>query len=178
MSRLRHSLRDLPFFEHGRHLKARRTAVSRRRPAQRCVICNLTIEESGGKRLIATPRYGISLRTIHARLGSIRHPSRTIRLTGNYRDLIVVISESQLWSDEVVERIRQVTQLGFRAWACQRCVHHQICEQCSSPLVQVPVADYLEDDGRTVHAPFLPGFAQSCPNPDCPNHRPPRDTEI
>lgn len=146
--------------------------MPQRQPAERCVICNLTIDEIGGKRLISTHRAAITLRTIQTRLESIRHPSRTIRLTDNYRDVIVILSGKSLCADEVAERIREMSQSGYRPWFCQRCVHHQICEACSTPLSRVPVADYLDDDGRKFHASFMSGFIQSCPKPDCSNHRP------
>lgn len=141
--------------------------MAQRKPAERCAVCNSTLEETGGKRLIATPTNVISLCTIQTTLGSVRHSARTIRLTDNYRDVIVVISGEALWTDEVAERIRVVSQEGLRPWFCQRCVDHQICKLCSTPLSRVPVADYLEDDGRTLHASFLTGFAQSCSNSAC-----------
>ena len=141
--------------------------MSRRVPHECCVLCQRPLDETGGKRLISTPSHAIRIGTPHFPLGSVRHPARTIRLGGNFRDVIVVFSGEHLWTDEMVERVRQTCEAGRRPWFCQRCARCHLCRQCGTPLTTVPGADYLDETGRTVHAPYFTGFVQRCPNPGC-----------
>ena len=145
--------------------------MARRKPAARCVVCEKTIDEIGGVRLVATHRHSIILCTPDVPLGSIRHPARTIRLTGNHRDVIFSMFGEAIWTDEVVERIVEVGMAGLRPWFCQVCADIHLCRVCGSPLTRVPTSDYLEDNGRSIHSPSVSGYAQSCPNSNCQNFR-------
>ena len=138
--------------------------MTRRMPGQTCVLCERSLEETGGVRLIWAGSFGVSLCTIQNSLREIRHPARTIRLAENHRDVVVVLFGN--WKDNAIERARQVAQSGFRPWFCQRCVHKAICLKCDRPMRPAAV-DMLNDAGRTSHVAVFAGMASKCRNPEC-----------
>jgi hypothetical protein len=145
--------------------------MPRRRPNDRCAICELTLAETGVRRLVATPSHQLRLCSPRTALGEVHHPTRTIRLRGNLRDVIVVFAGYYQWTDTVVHRVEATVYGGARPWFCQCCGHNSLCPLCKSPLTTAPMADYLDDDGRTVHSPSFTGHRRECPNPECDAHR-------
>jgi len=143
--------------------------MARRKPAPCCVVCNRTLEETGGKRLVSTPSHTISIGSADTPIGAYKHPSRTLRLEDNYRDVVVAIHGERICTDEIVERVRVACQAGQRPWFCQGCAQRNICKVCGAPLRRVPGADHMEDDGNVVHSAFFAGFGdyRICPNVDC-----------
>jgi len=130
-----------------------------------CVMCDRPLDETGGVRLIWAGSFGVTLRTIQNKLGEHHHPSRTIRLEDNYRDVVVVLFGK--WSAEAIERARQVAQEGLRPWFCQRCAWKALCPKCGEPMRPVGGADVLGDDGKIRHAPAVSGMGTRCRNSDC-----------
>lgn len=145
--------------------------MSRRRPHERCVVCDKTLEESHGKRLVATHSHAIRVCTPCTSLGELLHPTRTIRLAGDFRDVIVVMSGQQLWTDQVVRRVERACYSEDRPWFCQRCACNSLCPKCGTPLTTVPLTDWLDDDGCVVHSAAFIGQVRECPNPACDANR-------
>jgi hypothetical protein len=139
--------------------------MTKRMPGPCCVLCDKPLEETGGVRLIWAGSFGVTLRSIQDALGSIKHPARTIRLEAKYRDILVVFFGK--WSDEAIERTKQVAQKGMRPWFCQQCVWKAICPKCGEPMRPVGGADVLGDDGKVRHAFAISGMATRCRNPSC-----------
>ncbi len=144
--------------------------MSRRKPSERCAVCDKTIEETGGVRLVATGFLGLHICTPNVSLGNLKHPTRTIRLRGDYRDVIVVFSGQHLWEDGIVKRVECTVYKGKRPWFCQRCSHNSLCPNCESPLTTTPGADRLEDNGKTIHSAYFAGFIRQCSNSKCEAH--------
>lgn len=142
--------------------------MPRRKPHDCCVVCDRTVAETGGKRLIAASFHQLRICTPDVSLGSLHHPAQTIRLKGDFRDVILVFSGERLWTREVKANVMRIVYEGNRPWFCQRCVCNNLCPDCKAPLTTAPMTDYLEDDGRTVHSPHVMGYIRECPNSICP----------
>ena len=143
--------------------------MPRRLPHATCAVCDRPQDETGGVRLVATPIHAIQICTPGTLCGLVRHPSRTIQLDGDFRDVIVALSGSKLWTDHVIERVRGICQAGHRPWFCQRCAGRDLCPHCGSPLTAVPGADHMLDCGKVVHSSHFMGFGgvRRCSNPEC-----------
>lgn len=142
----------------------------RRRPYACCVICSKSHEESGGICLVATPSHAIRVCAPGVPLGGVL-TRRTLRLTGDFRDVIVVMSGQQLWTDQVVRRVETACYAGDRPWFCQRCASSSLCPRCGTPLTAAPMTDGMEDDGHVVHSAAFTGFVRQCSNPECDARR-------
>lgn len=138
--------------------------MPRRKPGSQCILCGKDIETVGGHRLVATPHKGIGLWPKFEKLGSIRHPARTVRLEGDHRDLILV-AWGDHWSDEQIDRAVQCGQAGQYPWFCARCVHWNLCS-CGHPMSQAPGCDIINESGRKSHVLFQAGSASKCPRCD------------
>lgn len=147
------------------------TNMTRRLPFRTCVMCDRTHEECGGRRLTATPSHVVRLCGPATVVGSLHHPARTLRLAGKFRDVIVVMSGQDLWTDAVARRVERACNAGAAPWFCQRCACHSICPLCGSPLTITPMADWIEEGGTIVHSPAFTGHVRECPNPDCAGSR-------
>lgn len=145
--------------------------MARRLPYDRCAVCDRTLAETGGKRLVATASHAIRICNLDTPLGSLHHPARTIRLRGDFRDVIVVLSGARLWTHDAIVNVERIVYKGTRPWFCQRCAVSSLCPACETPLTTAPMTDHLEDDGRTVHSPHVAGYVRECPNPACEHHR-------
>jgi len=141
--------------------------MPKKMPGPTCVICDRPLKETGGVRLTWGGSRGVTLRSIQDALGDIHHPARTIRLEAKYRDVLVIFFGK--WSDEAIERARQVAQKSQRPWFCQHCVWKAICPKCGEPMSPVGGADTLGDDGKMRHASAISGMATRCRHPDCAN---------
>jgi hypothetical protein len=91
-------------------------------PAATCAICARSLTDTGGKRLVCCAPCGIRRRTIQTTLGEFdarSYPARVLRLTDNYRDVIVWLT-GRMWTDEAASRASASFQRGEQAWVCQR----------------------------------------------------------
>src|SRR3954465_6524971 len=118
-------------------------------PATTCTICDRALTATGGRRLVAGVTFGIHRRTIEAKLnefGASWFSARVLRLTDNYRDVIIWLT-GKMWTDEAASRAARSFQRGEHPWMCQRCAQWWVCENCGAPLDRTPMADCLSDDG-------------------------------
>jgi hypothetical protein len=128
-------------------------------PAATCAICVRPLTDTGGKRLLCCALCGIRRTTIQTTLGGFgarAYPARLLRLTDNYRDVIVWLTGS-MWTDEAASRAAASFQRGEQPWVCQGCAGCSVCA-CGAPLSKTPTADYLSDDGNIIHAAYFVGF--------------------
>jgi len=147
--------------------------MARRKPANCCSVCGRSLEEVGGFRLVSTATYGVSVCTPKTPIGAIRHPARSIRLEGDFRDVIVAMFGDELWTNEAINRVREATQSGLRPWFCQRCAGRDLCPVCGTPMTAVPGADHMADDGSVSHMPYFYGMGKlrHCPDSDCSSNQ-------
>lgn len=149
--------------------------MARRLPHANCIVCDRPHVEVGGARLVADGTHCIRVCTPDDRIGNIAAPAKIIRLSGDFRDVIVAMSGGRFWTEAVVDRVRDVCEAGTRPWFCQRCAKRDLCPTCGTPMTAVPMADHMLDDGKTVHSPHVMGYGRSrrCPNSQCSDYVPP-----
>ena len=140
--------------------------MTRRKPAEVCVVCGKTLAETGGQRLVSTYYNNFRQLRPQSEVGNLRFPCKLIRCDGNFRDVILAFL-GPLWTDQIIERVRQTIQSGVRPWFCQRCGEKNICTVCGYPMSRVPGATVLLETGKIGHEPFWAGMQMRCTNKDC-----------
>ena len=134
-------------------------------PADRCVICQKSIEEIGGRRIIGQHLRGVCLSDKYLGGGHPNFPYQRFHIS-SYSKYLTVWGEVSMWNEDAVERAISAFQQGKRPWFCQVC-GNRFCPDCGSPLIHPVGSDVLYDDGCSSHVPMLP-CSPGCINPDCP----------
>jgi len=149
--------------------KAREEAFSdlkyRRPPADRCVICEKTIEETGGRRIIAQHSRGVKLGKRYEGGGNPERPHKSIKLYPESDTYVVVWGEKEFWTDARIKRAIQDYQDGRHPWFCQVC-GLRTCSLCGSPIND-PVGSATISAGGCVGQSPLLGVDPGCTNPEC-----------
>lgn len=137
-------------------------------PAASCIFCRKSIEEAGGRRLVAaTIGYRVSNWKISG--GSRDHPFRSIKFPDSESTYLVVWG--QKWTPETIRQALATLQDGKRPWFCQKCGNRK-CAVCGRPLNHPSAADVLYDDGTVSHCMIIPADL-GCINPKCKKYRDP-----
>ena len=140
-------------------------------PASECAICGKTLEQIGGRRITSQKLRGMVIWheewTVHDRT-NLQYCERLI----DDQDIYLIIwGEDDVWTPDVIERIKNTYVSGVRPWMCQgyRCGNRQ-CPECGKAN-NLPVAsDLLYDDGRNPHLMLVPADC-GCVNQDCVKYR-------
>ena len=140
-----------------------------RPPAKRCVFCNNTIQDIGGKRLVAQSLRGIVLSTTTHGGGTKDYPYQSIKLYDNSEIYMVVWGEADKWTESVIARAKHEYRSGKQPWFCQICGERK-CSECGSPLNYPMGSDILFGNGSLSHAAILP-IDPGCNNPDCSKYK-------
>ncbi|MBU1566854.1 MAG: hypothetical protein KJ630_14680 [Proteobacteria bacterium] len=137
-------------------------------PDSHCVICQKTIEEIGGRRLVAQQVRGILISNKPIGGGHRDHHYKSHKLSP-YPLYLVVWGPGTIWSGDAIQRATAAFHKGKRSWFCQLC-GNRVCLDCGSPS-QMPVgSDVLYENGCTAHVAILPCHP-GCVNPQCKNHK-------
>ena len=139
------------------------------RPAMTCMVCAQSIQDIGGRRLVAQSARGTNVFD-HAMSGGFENFHSCTRLRDHRELYLVLWGEGGFLSDEVINRVRATYLEGLRPWFCQVC-GSRLCHVCGEILPRPVMSDYVFDDGGTVHCPVL-GADPGCWNPQCERHRP------
>ena len=134
-------------------------------PSETCVICEKSLEEIGGKRIIAQKPRGIIISNEYQDSNKGRYPRHSYELSDNSDKYLVVWGEKELWTDDVIERAKEEYVKGQQSWFCQVC-GNRTCEDCGTPLSIPMGSDILDDSGNSSHVAVLP-VKQACVNPKC-----------
>ena len=137
-------------------------------PAPNCMICERTIEEIGGRRMVAQKARGTNVFQHVISEGFENFHSCTRLLEG--RELFLVIwGEAAFLSDNVISRIEAEYLEGRRPWFCQVCGKRS-CHLCGALERRPVMSDYVCDDGYILHCPSL-GADTGCLNPQCTRYK-------
>lgn len=140
------------------------SSSKRKLPSSVCVSCHKPIEEIGGRRIIRSNKGGVvllndssyfplkNLKTTHAFIYNIPNDPRLIFFWGTY--------VKHLYSC-ITSVVEDIVHKNRRPWVCQKCVNYALCKHCNEPLVDAPMAEVLNDDGRITHVPSL-GVNRPC----------------
>jgi hypothetical protein len=137
-------------------------------PDSHCVICKKTIQEIGGRRIVAQQLRGIIISSKPIGGGNPDYPYKSHKLS-SYSLYLVVWGPGTLWSEDAVRRATAAFHRGKRSWFCQLC-GNRICQDCGSPLQRPMGSDVLYDDGSSLHVGMLPCHP-GCVNQQCKNHK-------
>jgi len=135
----------------------------KRLPDKRCVICNQTIDDVGGRRIVAQKFRGIFLSDRPIGGGNLEFPVKSIKLY-KYEEIYITY-QGEFWCDDSVERAKQSFLNGLRPWFCQKCGKYS-CTECGEPITYPMGSDVLFDDGCSSHIPIHP-FDPGCINSNC-----------
>lgn len=120
-------------------------------PASECVICEKTIDEAGGRRIIAQHLRGISLSKKYQGGGNTNSPRRSFSL--NEENSLFMVVWGDIWTDESINRALQEFHSSRHPWFCQIC-GKRTCFECKYPINMPVGSDCIYENGSTSHCPI------------------------
>lgn len=141
----------------------------KRPPTEACVMCDKTLKEVGGKRLIAQQLRGVALTNKKRGGGNKNSPHKCLELFSDPLIYMDYWGESEKWTDSVILSAKNAYLNGKQPWFCQICGERK-CSECGSPINYPMGSDILYGDGRSSHAPIHP-FDPGCNNLSCKKYK-------
>lgn len=141
----------------------------KRPPAKTCIFCDKSLEEVGGKRLVAQKSKGVHLSNEYRGGGNPDYPFQSTKLFDDLGVYVVVWGERSLWIESTIEKAKNEFLTGYQPWFCQSC-GNRVCLKCGSPLNHPSGSDVLHDDGNITHVSMLP-CDFGCINPSCEKYQ-------
>ena len=141
----------------------------KRPPAKTCIFCDKSLEEVGGKRLVAQKLRGVSLSNQYKGGGNPDFPYQSVKLFDDLEVYITVWGEKSLLTQSAIDKAKNEFLTGYQPWFCQIC-GNTTCVKCGSPLNNPAGSDILHSDGSSSHAPIFAGGC-GCINPRCEKYQ-------
>jgi len=142
---------------------------SARLPAERCAICEKSLAEIGGKRIVSQKLRGVCLSDRYQGGGNKDFPRQSFKLYDDQDIYMQVWGEKELWTPAAIRRAQDAYLNGMRPWMCQLCGQRQ-CSVCGQPINMAVGSDILFDNGCGTHVPILP-CDPGCVNKECEKYR-------
>ncbi len=137
------------------------------RPSSHCLLCKNTIDEMGGKRIVAQKTLSTFSSKTHRGGGDPDFPDLSIRIDdANY---IVLRGKKGMWTDELIERVKEIYLNNECPWFCQKCAE-KTCHICGEIMNNPIGSDIIYDDGCVYHVAAL-GYNPGCVNESCENYK-------
>jgi hypothetical protein len=149
--------------------KLSREQIEHLLPADRCMVCQKTIADVGGRRLVAQPSRGTTI-TDRYLTGGWKNFRLCIQLLKGKELYMAFWGEESIFNYEVIQRAISDYQNGTKPWFCQVC-GKRTCHICGEMLWRPVISDYVFKDGHVVYCPCL-GADPGCWNPKCKRYRP------
>lgn len=140
-----------------------------RPPSKKCIFCNKTIEEIGGKRLTAQKTRGICLSQKLQSESNNDYPRTYIKLFDDLEIYMTVWGKEGKWTKSTIDKAKNEYLNGYQPWFCQIC-GKRACDICGSPQNYPAGSDILYSDGSTSHFGIFP-YDHGCSNPDCEKYK-------
>ena len=137
-------------------------------PASHCVICQKSLDEVGGKRIVAQQLRGVIISKEYRGGGNPDYPYRSFKISPTPLYL-TVWGEMSMWPEDAIQRAVDDFQKGKASWFCQIC-GKRACSVCGAPINYPMGSDILNDNGSSSHCGIMP-FNPGCINPRCKNFK-------
>lgn len=141
----------------------------KRAPAKTCVFCNKSLNDIGGKRIIAQQLRGVALSKKKTGGGNINFPHQSVQLFSDPNVFMDMWGEKEKWNESSIKSAKNSYLNGKRPWFCQICAVRQ-CSNCGSPINYPMGSDILSGNGCSSHVGIFP-FDPGCNNPDCDKYK-------
>ena len=139
----------------------------KRKPSSHCLLCKMTIDEIGGKRVGAQKTLGTFSSKTYRGGGDPDFPDFSIKLDdANY---IVLRGKKGMWTDELIEKVKEIYLNNECPWFCQKCAS-KTCHICREILNNPIGSDVIHDDGCILHV-AASGYNPGCVNESCENYK-------
>ncbi|MBE9549440.1 MAG: hypothetical protein IMF09_08565 [Proteobacteria bacterium] len=135
-----------------------------------CLICDRTIEEVGGQKLIATRLRGTRLTTEFAH-GKHKNFCKQVQLFDDSQLAIDFWGEKNFMTEAVIQKALKSYRYWSQPWFCQVCGSRQ-CSDCGAPIIVLAYGDFAFEDGRKGYYAKGPnlGVSPPCKNRNCKNY--------
>lgn len=136
--------------------------------ADSCLICQKSIEEIGGQKLVFSHFRGT---TIFDYLKHVVHENfrKRIKLFGDHE--IVCWGEKSFMSEKVIDQAVREYLNGMQPWHCQICGKRE-CYICGQPIAWLAYGDYAYHETRGYYSKGANlGASPPCINPECKKYR-------
>ncbi len=139
----------------------------KRKPSSHCLLCKKSVDEIGGKRVVAQKTLGSFISTTYRGGGDPDFPDLSIKIDdANY---IVLCGKKGIWTDELIDQVKEI-YLNYKCpWFCQKCAG-KICLICGEILNNPIGSDVINDNGDVLHVASL-GYNPGCMNDACENYK-------
>jgi len=136
-------------------------------PSPECMFCKKSIEEVGGRRIIAKHILSIGLSDRFLGGGNKNYPYVSVKISND--QYITFHGSKEKWTKEVKDYVVDEIEAHRHPWFCQNC-GNRLCTECGSPAQYIHGCDIIYENGCTTHSAILP-VPPGCIIPDCKNHR-------
>lgn len=132
----------------------------KRLPSSTCSLCNKTLQEVGGCRVVYSPMVGVIISQGEQKISQFAHTIVNL-VNVNIIKLQQDCCQSYLvvwgkWTREAIEKACAEIYAHNRPWVCQLCAGYK-CSKCKEKSSAMPPgADVLGDNGEILHSPILP----------------------
>lgn len=143
-------------------------------PDSHCVICGKTLDEVGGRRIVAQHLRGITFSNKHLGGGNPEYPHKSFIINPEQSEesqmprYLVVWGEPSMWNEETIQRALDAVSRHKTPWFCQVC-GKRTCPECGYPGAYPAGSDVLYDNGCSAHVAILPVNLR-CINQNCPRN--------
>ena len=136
-------------------------------PSHECMFCRKSIEEIGGRRIIAKQILLIGLSDRFLGGGNPDYPDVSVKFDENL--YIHFRGPKGKWTDELKDYVINEFNDHRHPWFCQICVGRE-CLECGAPAQYLHGCDIIYDNRCSTHSAIL-NVHPGCINPDCKKHR-------
>ena len=145
------------------------TKTNKLLPAPNCIFCNKSIEQIGGKRIVAQQLRGIKLSKKFQGGGNKDYPFQSFKLSDSSDNYVVIWGAKSLWTENRIKQAIELSKQNLHPWFCQKC-GHRTCSKCGEPINMPLGSDVIYEDGDIRHV-MLIGINPGCINPKCSNFK-------
>lgn len=139
----------------------------KRKPSSHCLLCEKTIDEIGGKRIVVQKTLGTFSSKTYLGGGDPDFPELSIKMGDD--NFIVLRGKKGMWTDKLIAKVKEIYSNQERPWFCHKCAY-KTCHICGEIMNNPIGSDVIYDDGCISHVAAL-GYNPGCVNDSCENYK-------